>query len=239
MSEIPNIDRTDRSWARLAERNHDIAFDGVLTESGKERLQSDWKEAHEEASTKSHNLTVMHSSDRMDWGTDPKTFAWLDAIYHFNLDAAANSFNHKCDRWFGPDPDEPTDALILSWRIAIGQGGSVWLNPPYGRGMKAWIEKCVAEASLGLTIVALVPSRTGSQWFKLALQHAQVRMDLYGREKFVDPSNPETNSPAPFDSTILVFAPTAHDAMAWKLDTYPKGHVERLYVSRALQFKED
>lgn len=198
-------------------------------------LEAGWCEHNPKPETKSHNLTVMHSSDRMDWGTDPKTFAWLDAIYHFTLDAAANEQNHKCATWLGDHGDDGfLDALTNSWGYH-----RTFLNPPYGRGMMAWITKCIMEAQRGATVVALVPSRTGSQWFRSALIEAQVRMDLYGREKFVDPSNPTAKAPAPFDSTILVFAPTAHDAKAWELDKYKKAHVERLYVSRSLQFKED
>jgi hypothetical protein len=46
--------------------------------------------------------------------------------------------------------------------------GRVYMNPPYGRQIEAWIEKLCAECECGRLIeaIALLPARTDTQWFK-------------------------------------------------------------------------
>lgn len=42
----------------------------------------------------------MFSSKTDNWATPPEFFKELDKEFHFNLDPAADEFNHKCDRYF-------------------------------------------------------------------------------------------------------------------------------------------
>ena len=46
------------------------------------------------------NADVMFSSKTDNWATPPEFFKELDKEFHFNLDPAADEFNHKCDRYF-------------------------------------------------------------------------------------------------------------------------------------------
>ncbi len=46
------------------------------------------------------NTDVMFSSKTDNWATPPEFFKELDKEFHFNLDPAADEFNHKCDRYF-------------------------------------------------------------------------------------------------------------------------------------------
>jgi len=51
------------------------------------------------------------------------------------------------------------DGLNRNW------GTKTYVNPPYGRGIYAWVEKCFTEALNGKLIVALLPARTDTKWF--------------------------------------------------------------------------
>lgn len=99
----------------------------------------------------------------------------------------------KCERYFTPE----MDGLKQDW------DGVVWCNPPYGRGVGAWVEKAhrTAEES-DATVVMLLPARTDTAWF-----HDYCYNDKYatinfvrGRLKF----GGEKNS-APFPSMVVIF----------------------------------
>lgn len=111
----------------------------------------------------------------------------------FTLDACATPENAKCERYFTPE----MDGLKQDW------DGVVWCNPPYGRGVGAWVEKAhrTAEES-DATVVMLLPARTDTAWF-----HDYCYNDKYatinfvrGRLKF----GGEKNS-APFPSMVVIF----------------------------------
>lgn len=96
------------------------------------------------------------SSERMDWETPQDFFDALNLRFRFELDAAALPQNAKCRRFFTP----ADDGLRQEWR------GSVWLNPPYGRELPAWMRKARASALEGATVVCLVPARTDTRWWQ-------------------------------------------------------------------------
>ena len=54
------------------------------------------------------------------------------------------------------------DGLVQPWH------GTVWMNPPYDRTLKLWVEKAVSEVHCGNAkrVVALLPSSTGSPWWQ-------------------------------------------------------------------------
>lgn len=134
------------------------------------------------------------------WTTPRDTFDALDREFRFTLDAAALQTSTLVpDNWYGPDHPESTrrDALTRSWREDCN-GGAVWLNPPYGRAIKAFMAKANEEAQGGVRVVALVPSRTDTQWWWDSAIHHEVRF-IKGRLKF----GGQTNS-APFPSAIVV-----------------------------------
>ena len=98
----------------------------------------------------------MTSSARNDWETPQPLFDCLDAIFHFQLDAAASAANAKCKRYF----DESNSAFDQPWTP-----GPAWLNPPYGDHEIARFvghAKNEAETS-GATVVCLVPARTDTK----------------------------------------------------------------------------
>ena len=91
------------------------------------------------------------SSATDNWATPQAVFDALDRELSFELDAAASPTNAKCRRFYTVDDD----GLAQTWH------GVVWLNPPYGRGIGAWLEKAADSAEAGATVVCLIPARTG------------------------------------------------------------------------------
>lgn len=98
---------------------------------------------------------------RTDWETPAAVFATLDREFAFTLDAAASDTNHKCERYL----TEAEDALSSDW-----MEHRVFLNPPYGAGMLAWMGKCGDAARAGALVVALVPNATETLWFSEAFR---------------------------------------------------------------------
>ncbi len=132
----------------------------------------------------------MHfASTSGEWSTPDELFAELDGIFHFDLDACASASNAKCPRFFTVEQD----ALRQRWR------GVVWMNPPYGRQIAAFMRKAYEESRHGATVVCLVPSRTDTAWWHRYVKQGQV-VFLRGRLKFGGAS-----SSAPFPSAIVIF----------------------------------
>jgi site-specific DNA-methyltransferase (adenine-specific) len=88
--------------------------------------------------------------------------------------------------------DDGLATLFLPWA-----GRRVFVNPPYGPGIRKWLERA-GEADLA---VFLLPARVDTRWFHdLVLPHAREIRFIRGRLKFVGAEHP-----APFPSMIVVF----------------------------------
>lgn len=138
-----------------------------------------------------------------DWATPQALFDELNAQFGFVLDAAASSKNYKCANWFGLDHPqiECRNGLKADW----GQyGGAIYLNPPYGKGLNAWVHKAYLE-SQNQIVVMLLPARTDTQWFHAwVYPHCEIRF-IKGRVKYG-----AGTAPAPFPSMIVVCRPEMH-----------------------------
>lgn len=155
---------------------------------------------------------IHYSSARDDWPTPRELFETLKAEFHFTLDAAASHTNTKVPSNYYTNED---NGLVQPWT------GTVWCNPPYGRGIGKWIEKAIQSANEGATVALLVPARTDSVWFQQLLrQNPEVRF-LAGRVTFEGASDP-----APFPSAVVVLRPSANWASSDHRATYvmPKRH---------------
>lgn len=134
------------------------------------------------------------------WTTPRAFFENLNKEFHFSLDSAALQASTLCpDNWYGPDhPDKSRqDAFGRDW-YADANGGTVWLNPPYGRTIKSWVSKAESEANKGTTVVLLVPARTDTAWWHDHCIKHEVRF-IRGRLKFGNQKNS-----APFPSAVVV-----------------------------------
>jgi hypothetical protein len=92
------------------------------------------------------------------------------------------------------------DGLSLPWKAS-----SVFLNPPYGRGLVSWVARADQESALGRAgvIFALVPARSDTGWWH---NHIAGRADVWmlrGRLSFG-----KGGQPAPFASAIVVWRAT-------------------------------
>lgn len=77
----------------------------------------------------------------------------------------------------------------------------MFCNPPYGRDLKAWVEKSYREGHKENTLVVLlIPARTDTSYFHdFILNRSEIRF-IRGRLKFGGSKNG-----APFPSMIVIF----------------------------------
>ena len=138
------------------------------------------------------NKTVMFSSATDQWSTPQYLFDILNDEFNFTLDPCADDSNHKCETYFTKE----SNGLMQSWK-----GHSVFCNPPYGKAIKDWVEKCYNESrDKDTTVVMLIPARTDTSYFhEFIYGKAEIRF-IRGRLKFGDSKNA-----APFPSMVVVF----------------------------------
>lgn len=134
-------------------------------------------------------MNVHFLSECDDWGTPQRLFDELDREFHFERDVCANRNNFKVTRYW----DEGDDGLSKEWI------GTVWMNPPYGRGIDMWLKKAF-ESRATATIVCLIPSRTDSQWWHRYVMQADEIRFIKGRLRFQG-----AKDGAPFPSAIVIF----------------------------------
>lgn len=131
----------------------------------------------------------VHFSSATDLHATPQDFFdKLNAEFGFDLDVCANDENAKCSKYFTKEHD----GLAQEWC------GVVWMNPPYGREIGAWMRKANESARGGAVVVCLVPARTDTRWWhEYAIKH-EIRF-IRGRLKFGNAKNS-----APFPSAVVV-----------------------------------
>lgn len=89
----------------------------------------------------------------------------------------------------------------MGWH-RIGGGYNVFCNPPYGRKIGAWVQKCYEESRKPNTLVVLlIPARTDTAYFHDYIYHKakEIRF-VRGRLKFGD-----AKQSAPFPSMVVIF----------------------------------
>ncbi|WP_349290994.1 DNA N-6-adenine-methyltransferase [Brevibacillus sp. NL20B1] len=137
------------------------------------------------------NTDVMFSSATDLWPTPQDFFDELNREFHFTLDPCATHDNAKCSTYFTKEDD----GLVQEWAPH-----TVFMNPPYGREIKRWMQKAYEESLKGATVVCLVPARTDTAWFHdYVYGKAEIRF-VRGRLKFGNAQNS-----APFPSMIVIY----------------------------------
>jgi len=139
---------------------------------------------------------TLFSSASNEWVTPQPLFDALNAEFGFDLDAAASPANAKCEAFLTCDDD----ALSVPWHT---RASSVWLNPPYGRGIGRWVQKAYDESRQGCRVVVLVMARCDTRWWhQWATRAAEIRF-IHGRIWFLQGAKSVSAAPAP--SAVLVF----------------------------------
>lgn len=159
---------------------------------------------------------VHFSSEDNTYETPQDFFDKLNSKYNFTLDPCCTSETAKCDKFFTIEDD----GLKQSWENEI-----VFCNPPYGRELPKWVEKCYDEAKdNNALVVMLIPARTDTKYFhKFIYKKRNVSVEfLKGRLKFGN----EKNS-APFPSMVVKFhfeVIEVGDKVRW-IDSFMKGEI--------------
>jgi len=137
------------------------------------------------------HLSVHYSSKTEEWETPQDLFNKLDGEFRFTIDVCATHENAKCKRHYTKEQD----GLSQDWT-----GETVWCNPPYGREMPKWIQKCAAHGDAGGVAVMLIPARTDTKAFhEFIYGKAEVRF-IRGRLHFGG-----SKHGAPFPSMVVIF----------------------------------
>jgi len=130
---------------------------------------------------------VLFSAKRPDWATPPELVP-----PGVDLDVCATAENAKAPRFFTPEQD----GLVQPWNAR-----HAWCNPPYGRGVGAWLAKGHEEVNSGrcVRVTYLLPARTDTRWFhEYVWGHDARVVFLRGRVRFVG-----APAPAPFPSMLV------------------------------------
>lgn len=126
-----------------------------------------------------------------EWETPQEFFNKLDAEFHFTLDPASTHENAKCAKHYTAEEN----GLLQDWT-----GETVFCNPPYGRELPRWVEKCAKAAGRGTVVVMLIPASTDTRAFhQFIYGKAEIRF-IKGRLHFN-----ESKDAAPFPSMVVVF----------------------------------
>ena len=137
-------------------------------------------------------MDVHYSSKTNEWSTPQDFFDELDKEFNFTLDPCATSENAKCTKCFTVEDD----GLKQDW-----SKDTVFMNPPYGREIKYWVQKAYEESLKGATVVCLIPARTDTAyWHNYIFGKADDIRFIKGRLKFGGSKNP-----APFPSAIIIY----------------------------------
>lgn len=132
------------------------------------------------------------------WETPPELFARLDVEHRFTLDPCSDGQNNLCSTHF----TRQQNGLARSWK-----SHRVYMNPPYGRTIGAWMEKAHRECrENGVLVVALIPARTDTNWWHDHVLNACADVE-YVRGRIGFYLRGVKGGKAPFASAIVTYRP--------------------------------
>lgn len=165
-----------------------------LLQSGLKLGKDDQTEVTTSGLVRAWQMEVHKSSEEDEWLTPPEIVdGVLEVLGEVDLDPCSNTFGEPAvpavSRF-----TEADDGLAREW------GGRVYMNPPYGAAIGAWVDKLRREYDDGnvTEAIALVPARTDTAWFQ-ALRDCAVCF-VRGRLRFSGADNS-----APFPSVLAYF----------------------------------
>jgi site-specific DNA-methyltransferase (adenine-specific) len=126
------------------------------------------------------------------WATPDWLFQALHAEFDFSLDPCAEPSTAKTKEFFSEA------GLDRPWAPA-----RVFMNPPYNQ-VGEWMAKALDEIRKGALVVALVPVRTESRWWRNFAEHGEIRF-FAKRIRFIRDGKPISGTP--FGSAVVIFHP--------------------------------
>ncbi len=159
------------------------------------------------------------------WQTPDYVYQWLDNIFHFNLDAAADENNKKTQFCF----TEKDDALKWSWggcvKTFLGEKRArAFCNPPYSRNKHRslwdWTKKFYEEGQAGSLVVALLPLDVTGWVRDWVIGKAEVWIPDE-RIAFIDPATGKPGESPTRGAMIAIYGPEAR-----------VGHVRFVHIPR-------
>lgn len=157
------------------------------------------------------NNALMFSSKSDEWSTPQDFYDRLNAEFCFSVDAAASAENHKCPTWYGPGGQHEDALALVEWGRPFCRE-TIWINPPYSRGLQGkFIAKAAQQFRVnGHTIVMLLPARTDTKAFHAHIYDAKTWQPRDGVEIRFIPGRLKfggCKDAAPFPSMVVVFRP--------------------------------
>jgi len=130
----------------------------------------------------------------------------------FAVDAAADTSNHLCERWYGPGSPLAEDALEVSdWLTPA------FCNPPYvgGAEWRRWLDHFQRQAAQGNEVIALLPAATSTLWWRdgVLLARADV-LFITGRLPFTTPEMTKKSAPN-HASALVLYGPMSSGQVGW------------------------
>jgi phage N-6-adenine-methyltransferase len=150
---------------------------------------------------KSMNIAVLMSSKSDRWSTPREFLSGLRKTFgDFELDPAATPSTTVAANFY----TRKTDGLASEWF------GRVFVNPPYGRPIRLWSAKVIAELDRGQvkSIVFLCPARTDATWWRNLFARATTVYFVRGRLSF---GGIRRSGTATFPSSVFYLRPGRPD----------------------------
>ncbi len=142
----------------------------------------------------------------MDWITPPDI---VKACGEFDLDPCGNALNIKNPAFRTAKAIWLRNGLEREWK------GRVWLNPPYGRDIKAWMKK-LSEYNWGM---AFVFARPDTNWFQqYVFKKACAIYFLAGRVNFYLPTGIQAKNSGGCGSCLIAYGLTEMNDRLRKID---------------------
>ena len=132
----------------------------------------------------SSHATIQAIQKSIEWATPKDFYDQLNDEFHFDFD---------------PCPIAGSQNGIFSELGLVN-----FVNPPYNKAIRGWLQKGILEKSKGNLSVFLLPVRTDVVWFhELVLPNADQIRFVRGRLYFGE----RRTHPAPFPSMLVIFKP--------------------------------
>lgn len=149
----------------------------------------------------------MASSKSQHWGTPEDFLGKVQELGPIALDPCSHPKSIVPTEIKLCLPDH--DGLAADWNT-LAKGGLVFVNPPYGKEVRHWVQKAVIESARGTEILMLTGARVETKYFQdWIFATAQGVCFPKGRLHFLDLTmdTPVKTHPAFFPSAVSYWGP--------------------------------